>query len=72
MTGLYDHQGVLRYAGRDHADCLAYAELFDLAPGTYSLSALTLLSDPGSDAGAPIPQVAPALSASVLSSSAAA
>lgn len=35
VTGLYDSQGVLRFAGRDHADCLAYAELFGLEPGHY-------------------------------------
>jgi hypothetical protein len=39
-TGLYDAEGVLRFAGRDSSDCLAYAELFGLAPGTYSLSSL--------------------------------
>lgn len=27
MIGLYDHQGVLRFTGRDTADCLDYAEL---------------------------------------------
>ena len=40
MTGLYDDQGVLRCAGRDTADCLAYAELFGLAADRYSLAAL--------------------------------
>jgi hypothetical protein len=35
--GLYDQDGVLRYAGGDRDDCLAYAELFALAPDTYSL-----------------------------------
>ena len=29
-TGLYDNQGVLRYAGSDPSACLAYAELFGL------------------------------------------
>ena len=40
MTGLYDNQGVLRCAGRDAEDCLAYAELFGLAADRYSLEAL--------------------------------
>jgi hypothetical protein len=40
MTGLYDFQGVLRFAGRDQADCLAYAALFGLGPDSYSLAAL--------------------------------
>jgi hypothetical protein len=40
MTGLYDNQGVLRCAGRDANDCLAYAELFGLAADRYSLEAL--------------------------------
>ncbi len=37
ITGLYDSQGVLRFAGRDQADCLAYAELFGLEPSHYCL-----------------------------------
>ncbi len=40
MTGLYDNQGMLRFAGRDQADCLAYAELFGLGADGYSLAAL--------------------------------
>lgn len=40
MTGLYDSQGVLRFSGRDHADCLAYAELFALAPESFCLEQL--------------------------------
>jgi hypothetical protein len=43
LLGLYDSQGVLRYAGRDQADCLAYVELFGLEEGTYSLEPLALL-----------------------------
>jgi hypothetical protein len=42
VTGLYDSQGVLRFAGRDHQDCLAYAELFELSEGSYSLESLTI------------------------------
>jgi hypothetical protein len=40
MTGLYDNQGVLRCAGRDADDCLAYAELFGLTADRYSLETL--------------------------------
>lgn len=38
--GLYDEDGVLRFAGRDREDCLSYAELFELTPETYSLASL--------------------------------
>jgi hypothetical protein len=41
VIGLYDHQGVLRFAGRDADDCLDYAELFELRPEVYSLLPLT-------------------------------
>ncbi|MCP9772553.1 hypothetical protein KBY66_07920 [Synechococcus sp. Tobar12-5m-g] len=41
MIGLYDHQGVLRFTGRDTADCLDYAELFELRPDGYSLERLS-------------------------------
>lgn len=40
MTGLYDNLGMLRFAGRDQADCLAYAELFGLGAEGYILAAL--------------------------------
>jgi hypothetical protein len=40
LLGLYDQQGLLRFSGRDLADCLAYAELFDLAEGSFSLESL--------------------------------
>ena len=40
MLGLYDQQGLLRFSGRDLADCLAYAELFALAEGNFSLEPL--------------------------------
>jgi hypothetical protein len=42
VTGLYDSEGVLRFAGRDQADCLAYAELFGLDPSHYCLSPLVI------------------------------
>ncbi len=44
MTGLYDDQGVLRFAGRDSDDCLAYAELFGLDQSVYSLESLALIN----------------------------
>ena len=40
MLGLYDQQGLLRFSGRDLEDCLAYAELFALAEGSFSLESL--------------------------------
>jgi len=40
VLGLYDQQGFLRFSGRDLADCLAYAELFALAEGSFSLEPL--------------------------------
>ena len=40
MVGLYDQQGLLRFSGRDLADCLAYAELFALGEGSFSLEPL--------------------------------
>ena len=40
MLGLYDQQGLLRFSGRDLADCLAYAELFALPEGSFSLESL--------------------------------
>jgi hypothetical protein len=41
VIGLYDHQGVLRFAGRDTDDCLDYADLFGLGPDGYSLMSLS-------------------------------
>ena len=37
QVGLYDHAGMLRFAGETEADCLAYAALFGLGVGSYSL-----------------------------------
>lgn len=48
MLGLYDQQGLLRFSGRDLADCLAYAELFALAEGSFSLE--SLLHEPTAEA----------------------
>lgn len=42
MVGLYDSHGVLRYAGRDQADCLAYAEFFGLERAAFSLEPLAV------------------------------
>ncbi|WP_411868438.1 hypothetical protein [Vulcanococcus limneticus] len=47
MIGLYDQDGVLRIAGRDRDDCLAYAEFFGLEAGSFSLAVLQgELADP--------------------------
>jgi hypothetical protein len=48
VLGLYDQQGLLRFSGRDLADCLAYAELFALAEGSFSLE--SLLHEPTAEA----------------------
>ena len=52
MTGLYDHQGVLRVSG-DLEDCLAYAELFGFEVESFSLvplvGELPARSHPGSN-----------------------
>ena len=56
MLGLYVQQGLLRFSGRDLADCLAYAELFALAEGSFSLESLSQDSyadGPGAQPGVP-------------------
>lgn len=40
VLGLYDQRGMLRFAGHDPAECLAYAALFELADGSFSLEPL--------------------------------
>jgi hypothetical protein len=40
VLGLYDQRGMLRFAGHDPAECLAYAELFELAEGSFSIEPL--------------------------------
>ncbi|MFM7311957.1 MAG: hypothetical protein ACKO0M_02120 [Cyanobium sp.] len=49
MLGLYDQRGMLRYAGPGAAECLAYAELFGLPEGSFSLE--PLLATPGAEGG---------------------
>jgi hypothetical protein len=56
VLGLYDQQGLLRFSGRDLADCLAYAELFALAEGSFSLESLShdsCADGPGAQPGVP-------------------
>ena len=48
LLGLYDQDGVLRCSGLDQAECLAYAELFALAEGAFSIEPLFAAADPGS------------------------
>lgn len=45
MLGLYDQLGMLRFAGHEPAECLAYAELFELAEGSFSLEPLAQAED---------------------------
>lgn len=40
QVALYDQWGVFRFAGEAEADCLAYADLFGLPQGSFSLSPL--------------------------------
>ena len=37
MYGLYDKEGILRFADSDKDACIAYAELFDLGTTNYCL-----------------------------------
>jgi len=46
VLGLYDHSGMLRYAGPGRAECLAYAELFGLGEGSFSLEPLLAAACP--------------------------
>jgi hypothetical protein len=61
VLGLYDQQGLLRFSGRDLADCLAYAELFALAEGSFSLE--PLVQEPRFVRGAPTHGLAAQLAA---------
>jgi hypothetical protein len=47
VLGLYDQRGMLRYAGPGRAECLAYAELFDLPEESFCLEPLFAVSLPG-------------------------
>ena len=58
VLGLYDQQGLLRFSGRDQADCLAYAELFALAEGSFSL--VSLVQESGADSASALPEPMPA------------
>ena len=49
-TGLYDKQGVLRYAGSEASECLAYAELFELKENDFTL--VTLVDEADGNGGA--------------------
>ena len=40
MVGLYDTCGILRFAGHESADCLAYAEFFELQDGDFTVEPL--------------------------------
>ena len=37
MYGLYDKEGILRFANSDKDACIAYAELFELVSTSYCL-----------------------------------
>ena len=43
MFGLYDKEGILRFADSDKCACIAYAELFELGSTNYCL--IDLASD---------------------------
>lgn len=40
MVGLYDACGILRFAGHESADCLAYAEFFEMQDGDFTVEPL--------------------------------
>ncbi|MXY19468.1 MAG: hypothetical protein F4218_00510 [Synechococcus sp. SB0677_bin_5] len=52
MVGLYDACGILRFAGHESADCLAYAEFFELQDGDFTVEPL-LMGRPCRDGGDP-------------------
>ena len=45
MYGLYDRDGILRFANSDRDACLDYAELFELDSAHYSLMNLVVNVD---------------------------
>jgi hypothetical protein len=56
VLGLYDQLGMLRYAGTGEGECLAYAELFALPEGSFSLEPLVSAGfGPGGGGGRPAP-----------------
>ena len=42
MVGLYDACGILRFAAHESADCLAYAEFFELQDGDFTVEPLLM------------------------------
>ena len=46
MYGLYDREGILRFANSDKDACIAYAELFELGSTNYCLMNLTEDTNP--------------------------
>ncbi len=42
MVGLYDACGILRFAAHESADCLAYAEFFELQDGDFTVEPLLI------------------------------
>jgi len=42
MVGLYDACGILRFAGHESDDCLAYAEFFELKDGDFTVEPLLM------------------------------
>lgn len=61
MIGLYDHQGVLRFAGSCQSECLAYAELFGLAADSFTLESVEKVGVRDSSATAAAASTSPAL-----------
>jgi len=51
VIGLYDHLGLLRFSSGDLDACLAYAALFDMAEGSYTLEELSAVTGVASRAG---------------------
>jgi hypothetical protein len=80
VLGLYDHSGMLRYAGPGRAECLAYAELFGLGEGSFSLEPLLAAACPAavpdwpavaSDLLVPVPERGAAAEAAAAAAAAA-
>lgn len=50
VIGLYDQLGLLRFSSGDIDACLAYAALFEMAEGTYTLEDLACFEEVGRSA----------------------